>query len=35
MTPLDLAEEHEAEDIAAVLLRHGAKSSKELAPQQP
>ena len=35
MTPLDIAEEHEAHDIAAVLLRNGAKSSKELAPQQP
>ena len=35
MTPLDLAEEHGADDIAAILLRNGAKSSKELAPQQP
>jgi CDP-diacylglycerol--serine O-phosphatidyltransferase len=33
--PLDVAEEHEAHDIAALLLRHGAQSSKELAPQQP
>jgi CDP-diacylglycerol--serine O-phosphatidyltransferase len=35
MTPLDIADEHGAHDIAAILLRHGAKSSKELAPQQP
>jgi CDP-diacylglycerol--serine O-phosphatidyltransferase len=35
MTPLDLAEEQEAQDLAAVLLRFGAKSSKELAPQEP
>jgi ankyrin repeat protein len=35
MTPLDIAEEHGAHDISAILLRHGAKSSKELAPQQP
>ncbi|MBC8022095.1 MAG: CDP-diacylglycerol--serine O-phosphatidyltransferase [Burkholderiales bacterium] len=35
MTPLDIAEEHGAHDIAGVLLRNGAKSSKELAPQQP
>jgi CDP-diacylglycerol--serine O-phosphatidyltransferase len=35
MTPLDIAEEHGAHDIAALLLRFGAKSSKELAPQQP
>jgi CDP-diacylglycerol---serine O-phosphatidyltransferase len=35
MTPLDLAEEQEAQDIAAILLRFGAKSSKELAPQEP
>ncbi len=33
--PLDVADEHEAHDIAALLLRHGAQSSKELAPQQP
>ena len=35
MTPLDLAEEHGAHDISALLLRHEAKSSKELAPTQP
>jgi ankyrin repeat protein len=35
MTPLDIAEEHGAHDIAGTLLRYGAKSSKELAPQQP
>ena len=35
MTPLDIADEHGAHDIAAALLRYGAKSSKELAPQQP
>jgi len=35
MTPLDIADEHGAQDIAAALLRNGAKSSKELAPQQP
>jgi CDP-diacylglycerol---serine O-phosphatidyltransferase len=35
MTPLDLAEEQEAQDIAAILLRFDAKSSKELAPQEP
>jgi len=35
MTPLDTAEEHGAHDIAALLLRFGAKSGKELAPQQP
>ena len=35
MTPLDMAEDHGAHDIAALLLRYGAKSSKELAPQQP
>jgi CDP-diacylglycerol--serine O-phosphatidyltransferase len=34
-TPLDLAEEHGAHDISAQLLRYGAKTSKELAPQQP
>jgi CDP-diacylglycerol--serine O-phosphatidyltransferase len=35
LRPLDVAEEHEAHDIATLLLRHGAQSSKELAPQQP
>jgi CDP-diacylglycerol---serine O-phosphatidyltransferase len=35
LTPLDIAEEHGALDIAAVLLRHGGKSSKELAPRLP
>jgi CDP-diacylglycerol--serine O-phosphatidyltransferase len=35
MTPLDIAEEHGAHDIAGLLLRHGGKSSKELAPQLP
>jgi ankyrin repeat protein len=35
MTPLDIAEEHGAHDIAGVLLRHGGKSSKELAPSHP
>ncbi len=35
MTPLDMAEEHGAHDIAALLLRYGGKSSKELAPQEP
>jgi len=35
MTPLDIAEEHGAHDISALLLRFGAKSAKELAPQQP
>ena len=35
MTPLDIAEEHGAHDIAAVLLRHGGKSAKELAPRHP
>ena len=35
MTALDIAEEHGAHDIAGTLLRYGAKSSKELAPQQP
>jgi hypothetical protein len=35
MTPLDIADEHGAHDIAAVLLRHGAKSARDLAPQQP
>jgi len=35
MTALDIAEEHGAHDIAGVLLRHGGKSSKELAPQHP
>jgi CDP-diacylglycerol--serine O-phosphatidyltransferase len=35
MTPLDIADEHGAQDISGLLLRHGAKSSKELAPTQP
>jgi CDP-diacylglycerol---serine O-phosphatidyltransferase len=35
MTPLDVAEEHGAHEIASLLLRYGAKSSRELAPQQP
>ena len=35
MTPLDVAEEHGSLDIASILLRHGGKSSKDLAPQQP
>lgn len=35
MTALDIAEEHGAHDIAGVLLRHGGKSAKELAPQHP
>src|SRR5258707_1363620 len=35
MTALDIADEHGAQDISALLLRHGAKSSKELAPTQP
>jgi ankyrin repeat protein len=35
MTPLDVADEHGAHDIAALLLRYGGKSSRELAPQQP
>jgi CDP-diacylglycerol--serine O-phosphatidyltransferase len=35
LTPLDIAEEHGALDIAAVLLRHGGKSSKELSPREP
>jgi hypothetical protein len=35
MTPLDVAEEHGAHDIAGVLLRHHGKSSKELTPQHP
>jgi ankyrin repeat protein len=35
MTPLDIADEHGAHDIAALLLRHGAKSSRELAPREP
>ena len=35
MTPLDIAEEHGAHDIASLLLRYGAQSGKELAPQQP
>jgi ankyrin repeat protein len=35
VTPLDIAEEHGAHDIAALLLRYGAKSSRELAPRQP
>ena len=34
-TPLDVAEEHGVHDISSVLLRFGAKSSRELAPQQP
>ena len=35
MTALDVAEEHGAQDISSLLLRYGAKSAKELAPQQP
>jgi ankyrin repeat protein len=35
MTPLDVAEEHGALDIASQLLRYGGKSSRDLAPQQP
>jgi hypothetical protein len=35
MTPLDVAEEHGAQDIAALLLRYGGKPSRELAPRQP
>ena len=35
MSALDIAEEHGAHDISALLLRFGAKSAKELAPQQP
>jgi ankyrin repeat protein len=35
MTPLDIAEEHGAHDIAALLLRAGAKLSRELAPREP
>jgi CDP-diacylglycerol--serine O-phosphatidyltransferase len=35
MTPLDVAEEHGALDIASVLLRYGGRSSKDLAPLQP
>ena len=35
LTPLDIAEEHGALDIAALLLRHGGKSSRELAPRVP
>ena len=34
-TPLDVAEEHGSLDIAAILLRHGGKSSRDLAPTQP
>ena len=34
-TALDIAEEHGAHDISGLLLRHGAKSSRDLAPQQP
>jgi CDP-diacylglycerol---serine O-phosphatidyltransferase len=34
-TPLDIAEEHGAHDIAATLLRYGAQSSKDLTPQPP
>jgi CDP-diacylglycerol--serine O-phosphatidyltransferase len=35
MTPLDVADEHGSHDVASLLLRYGAKSSRELAPQQP
>jgi CDP-diacylglycerol--serine O-phosphatidyltransferase len=35
MTPLDVAEEHGSLDIATILLRHGGKSSREIAPQMP
>jgi CDP-diacylglycerol---serine O-phosphatidyltransferase len=35
LTALDIAEEHGAHDIAALLLRHGGKSSRELAPATP
>jgi len=35
MTALDLAEEHGAHDISGLLLRYGAKSSRDLAPTQP
>jgi len=35
MTPLDLSEEHGAHDISSLLLRHGGKSGRELAPQHP
>lgn len=34
-TALDIAEEHAAHDISGLLLRYGAKSSRDLAPQQP
>jgi CDP-diacylglycerol--serine O-phosphatidyltransferase len=32
MTPLDVAEEHGAHDIAALVLRHGGKAGRDLAP---
>jgi ankyrin repeat protein len=35
MTPLDIAEEHGAHDVAALLLRFGAKSGRELGPVHP
>ena len=30
MTPLDIAEEHGAHDIASLLLRHGGKPHRDL-----
>ncbi len=35
MTALDFSEEHGAHDISTLLLRHGAQSGREMAPQQP
>lgn len=35
MTPLDIAEEHAAHDVAALLLRFGAKPARELGPVSP
>ena len=34
MTPLDIAEEHGAHDVAALLLRYGARQGKDLAPPE-
>ena len=35
MTPLDIADEHGAHDIAVVLLRHGAKAGRDMGPLHP
>jgi hypothetical protein len=35
LRPLDVAEDHEAHDIAALLLRSGGQSGRELTPREP